>query len=1255
MAEREEKKRVLKTTDPRDSRLLSWNIPFPKQPKKSSKSVTPPHRTPHRTPQCTPSGTPSVHLTPRTQPGSGTKSIERMSSWVDETEAFGKAALAASRMSEDSGSNIFKTSSIDSDEIIDRKNTTANTSGLFNITSDTKAISPSSTKKSGRIDLDLSLIDHHRKRSNLTVDTGGVRTPIEARSPASRDFIRQPLVPEAETPLTTPSSTSAAQRGEIETPVSANSVLPRESSNQRNEDRERRVRLWCYLFDNLQRATDEIFYWCEWENSIRQCHEVLRVLKLTAGDIEKLIDQITIEREANEKAAAASRGVSWEVVVRNSRPASRPASSHDRPPSRSSSVRASARRSRSQRSAVISRRVVEKPLSQPLKELKAREKKFGFENLPPPTSSQATNTTRKKPIVEISAPNSPLQDGSTSESSPISFHPPRVRNLQAKLTSPERRKKTAEEMKQMLERRHFLAEKRRKQLDSKREQKLKKAAKRGQSINAWQDADRTRRILRSTKRLEKAEQLRKQQIDLRVSRASNENQKVGEIQFINSLTRVGKDQDMKNELEQRLTEGERRKKEWLRIIEEKARFTSDRAEAAAFRRKAMDDASRKRREVIKRRKMKVTRASDRNTKRSTAFKKTLSSSQSDISVEIASSTSKNEQGNTNSKSVSTQTKASEEDAKSVQRARSTPIMSLPSARAATTSSNVKTAKKTSNQGGGIDKGSDTGGDRKTVSANTIMSPLASLKHIQDRTKTIINAYSLKRKKKKARKLKKLIAKNTESHEKQRDKLWTDVKLHSESTIKNKIDALATFVNKLESKGEEKVMASPQDAVQLKAMINDIIVLMPKSHNKMQKTPKEQLFLMMEILLPRFLCRCKDGAEEFFLATVSESVLNIVQICCDSVDVVRYLADNNKIVPLIDIVTFHLGSKTDSPINLPKAFLILAILFKTLRIDSERIGDLLRYVGLCGLLHQTSSFFAQIRTALPHEKLPHEKLPCYNNKFKSELRPGLDAGIAQIPAAHLDLFMGVLQFLESFTTTARKRAPDINEMLDKKNIHGKTQSILEVLKETGIGGIMPLMAYLSIRPPTARGSKNTYEYPDVVIALLSSSLCVLNNVARLHIHALQEFGSEYQMEILHLLRILLPYTIDHTGNKSVDSLLEQLLLFVGYFTLQNKENQDLLRWGKVPTLMQHLCNLPFSFFSNPEQKELLFPTLLCATYDNKANKELMLREINGKLLVSYLKSKGDKKEGKRAKRSSNFHRISSRFPSALWSEASEFYK
>jgi len=198
--------------------------------------------------------------------------------------------------------------------------------------------------------------------------------------------------------------------------------------------------------------------------------------------------------------------------------------------------------------------------------------------------------------------------------------------------------------------------------------------------------------------------------------------------------------------------------------------------------------------------------------------------------------------------------------------------------------------------------------------------------------------------------------------------------------------------------------------------------------------------------------------------------------------------------------------------------------------------------------------------------------------------------------------------------------------------------LHYLKETGIAGIMPLMAYLTIRPPTTRSNgkydkkshskkskkvKKSFTYPELILALLSSCLRVLNNVARLQISAFQEFGSEYQMEILHLLRILLPYCATHIqsgDNNHVEGLLEQLLLFMGYFTLMNRKNQDLFRWGKVPTLMQQLCNLPFAYFSNAEKKELLFPTLICVTFDNSPNKELMLRELNGKILMTYLSQK-----------------------------------
>ncbi|XP_041464189.1 S phase cyclin A-associated protein in the endoplasmic reticulum-like [Lytechinus variegatus] len=75
-----------------------------------------------------------------------------------------------------------------------------------------------------------------------------------------------------------------------------------------------RARYWAFLFDNLQRAVDEIYQTCEVDESIVECKEVIMILKSATQDFESLIKRITVQKDF-ENADAENRPTSlaWEV------------------------------------------------------------------------------------------------------------------------------------------------------------------------------------------------------------------------------------------------------------------------------------------------------------------------------------------------------------------------------------------------------------------------------------------------------------------------------------------------------------------------------------------------------------------------------------------------------------------------------------------------------------------------------------------------------------------------------------------------------------------------------------------------------------------------------------------------------------------------------------------------------------------------------------------------------------------------------
>jgi len=97
--------------------------------------------------------------------------------------------------------------------------------------------------------------------------------------------------------------------------------------------------------------------------------------------------------------------------------------------------------------------------------------------------------------------------------------------------------------------------------------------------------------------------------------------------------------------------------------------------------------------------------------------------------------------------------------------------------------------------------------------------------------------------------------------------------------------------------------------------------------------------------------------------------------------------------------------------------------------------------------------------------------------------------------------------------------------------------------------------------------------------------------------------------------------------------------MGYFALNNEKNQQLLCKGES-TLLQKLCNLPFPYFCDKKLKEILFPTLVQASYKNERSLSIMDQEISIKLLVDFISLNLKEELPKIVEEVDDYHSISS---------------
>jgi hypothetical protein len=166
-------------------------------------------------------------------------------------------------------------------------------------------------------------------------------------------------------------------------------------------------------------------------------------------------------------------------------------------------------------------------------------------------------------------------------------------------------------------------------------------------------------------------------------------------------------------------------------------------------------------------------------------------------------------------------------------------------------------------------------------------------------------------------------------------------------------------------------------------------------------------------------------------------------------------------------------------------------------------------------------------------------------------------------------------------------------------------------------------------------------PLVVLNITIFAIRALNNIANLDLASFQDLLSQdHQFEVLHVLNFLLQYcsqpeqslnsglaaadlsTVDTSitllnDGTPIRQLLNELILLIGYLCLQNTRNQDMLHWGKSPSLLQRLVGLPFHYLHDQRYKHILLPTLVAGCFENAQNRDLLSEEMNIDLVASYL--------------------------------------
>uniref|UniRef100_A0A673ICZ6 S phase cyclin A-associated protein in the endoplasmic reticulum-like n=1 Tax=Sinocyclocheilus rhinocerous TaxID=307959 RepID=A0A673ICZ6_9TELE len=176
----------------------------------------------------------------------------------------------------------------------------------------------------------------------------------------------------------------------------------------------------------------------------------------------------------------------------------------------------------------------------------------------------------------------------------------------------------------------------------------------------------------------------------------------------------------------------------------------------------------------------------------------------------------------------------------------------------------------------------------------------------------------------------------------------------------------------------------------------------------------------------------------------------------------------------------------------------------------------------------------------------------------------------------------------------------------------------LLQSTDLVGVLHMLYCILLHsaPPDSlsAGPVGPQEpYSPAVIQVALQGLRFLNTFALLDLSAFQcVLGAEgLSLAFRHIVSSLLWYCSQHSS----EELLHELIICVGYFTVNHPDNQVIVQSGRQPSVLQKLCQLPFQYFSHPRLIKVLFPSLICACYNNLQNKVILQQEMSCVLIFS----------------------------------------
>lgn len=1058
---------------------------------------------------------------------------------------------------------------------------------------------------------------------------------------------------------------------------------PSQSQTEGGESKERfRQRLWCFLFENLNRAVDELYLLCELECDIDQMKEAVLVLEEAASDFKDLncrVEEFEKVKKSSDKPTMTMKSeqrrphaLSWEVR--------RMTTSPHRAEILSSSLEAF-KKIQQERAATCIKTGVSESYScwrsgsisnkntTPREQTTDSRKRNGVVVLPKENSNKGKNKEIEKTGLKKDYLKSmdqlkkqtfvPERDkerrNSLKETSFKSMDAwkqkrnwediltspglgrkstERARILHDKLMSPDKKKKTGTDLKKEAEEKHARAMRIRSELENERLQKLQKSTKKLNRVNEWQAVRSTRLREGMHARHQKSETRHEAFLAQVARRAGDESTKVNEVRFITSLNEENK----KLMLLQKYQDSELRKAEKLKDMKSKQKEDMAREEAVLERKKLVEAEKMQRLAETQRKKEEALLRREEERKASSAAREAKALDQMRRREVLAKA--QQEEAELLAQKLAERLRESDQRRKFyLEQIKERASMDFRD------QSSPLLLRRSLNK----DDQQMSGGNN--IEGDVIPARNLALQH------------SLKRRIKKIRQ--KLMALKYELSEPfvgpesasigyraavgtARAKIgrWLqEIQRHRQARKEGaaSIGLVTGDIIKFLDGKDPELHASRQAG-----LLDFIASALPASHTSKPEAsqvtiyllrllrvilslPANRSYFVAENLLPPMIPMLAAALENFIKITASSSSSNTVggaKTLIENSDTISQVLDG--FLWTVAAIVGHSSSDErqhqmqDGLIELVIAYQVihrlrdLFALYDRPQIEGSPFpSSILLSINLLVIL---TSRHRGVKSSIDWESYPFETIPISETCSLFNLDEICESSCTLLQDVPEDRPLDDLYKKDDQKDSGGEQKKNGNETRHKQPV----AYLLSTISETGLVCLPSLLTAVLLQANNRLSSEQgSYVLPSNFEEVATLVLKVLNNLALIDINFIQMMLArpDLKMEFFHLMSYLLSHCTSKWGTATDQTglLLLESLLLLGYFAMFHHENQAVLRWGKSPTILHKVCDLPFVFFSDPDLMPVLAGTLVAACFGSEQNKGVVQQELSIEMLISLLKS------------------------------------